>query len=172
MLYATNHRTYKSQFFLIFSTRFRIAVRLGSIYLDETKSCEECDPAIEYQIEKAIQHENYRNTEKFDIGLLKLVEDVEFTEQIKPICLPLKNENYFDSTKDLIIMGFGKSMEGPRSNVLMKANVPFVTLSDCERLNEKFKINKNNVENLNDGSFCAGNENKNACRGELRVKEK
>ena len=123
-------------------------------------SCDDCSPAVEYQIEKAIQHEKYENTEKYDIGLLKLVEEVKFTDQIKPICLPLKEENYFNSKEVLTIMGFGKNINGNWSSVLMKANVPFVPLDVCEKL-----YKKSSIGNFDEGSFCAGDETNNACRG-------
>ena len=88
-----------------------------------------------------------------DIALIRLAKPANVSQNnIKTICLPLDEV----SAKRLgpyyqVIMGWGATENGTSSQILQKANVPHVNISECE---EKFaKIKK---LDLTENQLCAG----------------
>lgn len=88
-------------------------VRLGEW---DTSTVEDCDdsfvnervcsqPAVDIEIEEKIPHPEYdpqAANQHNDIALLRLSQNVRYTEYIKPICLPvdisLRNNNFIKQT--------------------------------------------------------------------------
>lgn len=74
----------------------RTSVRLGEWNTEADTDCEEyddfcADPVLNIPIEELIPHENYNpNLEapEDDIALIRLSKAVNFTDFVKPICLP------------------------------------------------------------------------------------
>ena len=69
------------------------------------------DPFIDVPVEEIIVHEDYNNVTKHnDIALLRLSQHVNYTQFIKPICLPLdenvRNQNYTEIYMDVTGWGF------------------------------------------------------------------
>lgn len=99
----------------------RIGVRLGEHDLDTTKDCEfgECAaPPITVGIERIIVHENYNPRHKEhtdDIALIRLDREIQFSEDVAPICLPVeesvRNRN-ITGTWDAKSVGWGVSESG------------------------------------------------------------
>lgn len=86
-----------------------------------------------HDIEKWIIHPDYlKDTSKSDVALIKLVEDLIFSQQIKPI--PMVNENFIVSEGQIIkTAGFGNvDYDVPNIDVLMEA-----VFSACEPLHFK-----------------------------------
>lgn len=68
------------------------------------------DPFIDVPIEEIIVHESYDNVEKYnDIALIRLSQPVNYTQFIRPICLPLdgtlRNRSLAGDTLD--VAGWG-----------------------------------------------------------------
>jgi hypothetical protein len=93
---------------------------------------------VEVPVAQAISHEGYNPNSKDqynDIALLKLSRDVEYTEWIKPICLPLtanlKNADYTGHSLD--VAGFGKTKTENSSPVKQRLELDGVARSKCQQ---------------------------------------
>lgn len=100
-------------------------MRLGELDLNQNPDCEENEHHevicatnfIDVEIEQKIPHESYvprQRAQTNDIGLLKLVRSVQYTDFVKPICLPtsinLKNQDYENVV--MWVSGWGKTELG------------------------------------------------------------
>lgn len=143
------------------------SVRLGEYDTSTTIDCIKdedsnicADEVVDVGIEEAISHENYdplKKDQKYDIALLRLNRDVQFTNYIKPICLP---PTAFMERK-LFVAGWGKTETGYSSNVKLKVTVPLVDEQQC-----KGRYKSVNVP-LGFGQICAGGQSgKDSCTGD------
>lgn len=92
-------------------------VRLGEHDLTQDRDCRDefcADPAIDIPVVERITHEQYVSGSKAqenDIALLRLGRSVQFTDTVKPICLPvsqnIRNLDYDGRT--MIVAGWGKT---------------------------------------------------------------
>lgn len=151
-----------------------VRVRLGEWDTETDMDCEvdsrgnrDCsDPHIDVDIEKVISHENYVASSKsqpYDIALIRLARSIPYTDFIRPICLPLKDilkrSSFEGSVMD--VSGWGKTEHGTSSNVKLKAEVPIVTLSDCQRVYSQRSVD------LTNSQMCAGGQQGiDSCRGD------
>lgn len=94
----------------------------NTIIFDDVKQSD-CDQKIDVPIAESIIHENYVPHERHnDIALIRLAQSVQFSNWIKPICLPfaqhLRNKSYDDSL--LTTAGFGNDKNGKfAANILL-----------------------------------------------------
>lgn len=107
-------------------------------------------------VRKIIKHPNFNHGSLFnnDIALILLEESVEFNQYLRPICLPRANLKLGpDSSKDCVVVGFGKSKFSHEANYLHVAhfvNVPIVRHSVCSNWYAEHFVN------LTEGMLCAG----------------
>lgn len=106
-------------------------------------------------------HPQYNpNTITNDVALLRLESPIQFTDKIRPVCLPNKNHNF--DNKDAIVAGWGLIKEGGvTSNYLQEVTVPIITNQQCRNTRYKNKIH--------DVMLCAGlvkQGGKDACQGD------
>ncbi|KAK9869223.1 hypothetical protein WA026_002974 [Henosepilachna vigintioctopunctata] len=150
------------------------AVRLGEYDKDSDNDCinngftKEClkSPPIDVQVQERIAHENYDPEDpdqKHDIALLRLRKEVEYTDYIKPICLPLleseRQKTY--SGANLTVSGWGQTENRSSSNVKLKLVVPVKSNANCN------SIYKDANRKLSEQQLCAGGEkNKDSCKGD------
>ncbi|XP_075216406.1 venom protease-like [Lycorma delicatula] len=108
-------------------------VRLGE--LDLSRKNEIANP-IDFEIIRRINHPDYRSELIYnDIALYQLNCSVTFTDTIKPICLPQPN-SYYDVT-NVIGAGWGRiDYAGPRSTILLKVDLDYLTVRDCKNTAE------------------------------------
>ncbi|KAF2896948.1 hypothetical protein ILUMI_09228 [Ignelater luminosus] len=137
-----------------------IEVRLGEWNLTSDPDCSECDPVQVVKISKIIVHGNYSSLNRNnDIALLRLEEDVEFTDFIHPICLPPENLPYPKEGSDLVVSGWGTTNEDIKSDIKLKARVPFVSNEKCQEALNNSDIHSNTI--------CAGGvDGRDACQGD------
>lgn len=142
----------------------RVGARLGETDLTKEKDCDDCDPAVDYEIEKTIKHENYSKAEGNDIALIRLKEKVTITSFVKTICLPLMKQNHVDELemKKFTVMGFGKTETKKRSEELLKTVVDFMPVENCRLFYKKTAI-----KNFHDGFLCAGGGKNDSCKGKF-----
>lgn len=114
-------------------------VRLGELDLATNFDCEKInqlyycghDPR-EINIFNSFIHENYKKTEQGDfndIAIIQMAEFVEFTNFIKPICLPLNDEVQVEGS--VIIAGFGRTENSRVSTRMMKTEIDVIDNNEC-----------------------------------------
>ncbi|XP_022211190.2 transmembrane protease serine 9 [Drosophila obscura] len=149
-------------------------VRLGEWDTATDPDCEvdvrgmkDCAPAhLDVPVERTIPHPSYIPSSKNqvnDIALLRLGSQVEYTDFVRPICLPL-DVNLRSATFDGITMdvaGWGKTEELSSSNLKLKAAVEGTRMDDCQAV-----YNRQDIM-LEDTQMCAGGkEGIDSCRGD------
>lgn len=143
-----------------------ISVRLGEWDTSTERDCDgiECsDPHIDVPIIKIVGHERYNPKVKNqlnDIALLRLSKHIDYTDFIKPICLPRNTNLHFEGIK-LYVAGWGKTERRTTSNKKLKASVTGVSINSCKEVYSKLGIH------LSRKQLCAGGEiGVDSCRGD------
>ncbi|XP_063697738.1 melanization protease 1-like isoform X1 [Culicoides brevitarsis] len=135
-----------------------VSVRLGEYDVNKNVDCEVTDgeeicapPVQDIPIERIIPHPGFNQPRwANDIALLRLASEPDFSDlAVAPICLPVTQQLMTLSLKTLIVTGWGTTETLRRSNVLLKAHLPFVKSDVCEK---QLKIK------LTPGQFCAGGD--------------
>ncbi|XP_055850702.1 serine protease easter-like [Episyrphus balteatus] len=149
-------------------------VRLGEWNASTDQDCEvdtrgikNCaDPYIDVTIEKVIPHEKFENSLKGpqnDIALIRLSRIVDYTDYIRPICLPLDDilkESTFDGYK-MYISGWEIPDEGIKGIIKRYAEVPVVPVNECKSL-----YSQNSLD-VGTSQICAGGQKGiDSCRGD------
>lgn len=114
-------------------------------------------------------HENFsQNTEwkyvlSFDIALLKLSKNVDFSRLIQPVCLPFQVNNYEYPGKNttFIVAGWGEREFRTSENILSKTDLRFYDHEECKTIYSGHK------KYFNENILCAGGElGKDSCYGD------
>lgn len=146
-----------------------ISVRLGEydtstdidcIEQDSEKIC--ADPPMDVPVEEKVAHPEYNEMTKLnDIALLRLIRDIQYSDFIQPICLPLvdfKNSAAGDVT---FVTGFGRTLKGNRSDIKQKLGIK---VYDQERCQAKFATKK---ADITPKQLCAGGDfARDSCHGD------
>ncbi|KAF2886004.1 hypothetical protein ILUMI_20169 [Ignelater luminosus] len=151
-----------------------INVRLGEHNLKTTRDCvnetpgfEDCnDEPLDITIEGQIPHELYipRSVNRhYDIALLRLSKTVEFTNFIKPLCLPLsqrlRNKDY--NGRELTVAGWGRTETQRQSDIKLRVDVPVLSETNCLQFYKEQGIT------LLSSQVCAGGvKGKDSCVGD------
>ncbi|XP_037940009.1 venom protease-like [Teleopsis dalmanni] len=137
-------------------TRDLSFVRLGEHDLSTQSETKHLD----VDVDKVVGHPNFtRNDFRFDIAVLLLVKNVDFTDLIQAICLPisntLRNKSYVKSNP--FVAGWGRTMErGSSSNVLKELQLPVQDNSVCLNTYKRLNYLRSNQQ-FDDSVICAGN---------------
>lgn len=142
-----------------------ILVRLGDYNINS-----DADGAfpIDVSIEWKKQHENFDSSRiNNDIGLIKLVQSVQITDGIRPICLPV-----FEPlrSKDLtfhqpFVVGYGAtSFRGALASILQETQVPIVPINQCAASYQTIYPGQSFDNRVLCAGFPAGG--KDACQGD------
>ncbi|XP_034250850.1 uncharacterized protein LOC117651155 [Thrips palmi] len=157
------------------------SIRLVSVRLGEhdTKTSPDCRPdytnggqicaapAVDVPVERSISYPEYAKNDPnhyHDIALLRLSRDVQFTDWIKPICLPTSSEVAAKSYvgKKLWVAGWGKTETRSESDVKLKLAVPVVSNADCQPVYQKAAVRLSSG-----GQLCAGGaQGRDSCNGD------
>jgi Trypsin len=140
-------------------------VRLGEHKISTDIDCDSdgfCqDPVQDIAIERTLKHPNYDWFKRInDIAILRLKTAADVTKRnVNTICLPTSANNQIEvidaiAREKMAISGWGKIESGEASDVLMRANVPFVENEEC--FNRFARINLTVYETY----LCAGGKNK------------
>ncbi|KAH8302721.1 hypothetical protein KR044_010130 [Drosophila immigrans] len=126
---------------------------------------------VDINIVKAVAHPEYnRRNGRSDIAMLYLEHNVEFTNYIKPICLPnspiLRAKSFVDRTP--YVIGWGRTQEGgSTSDILNDLKIKVFDNSVCQ--SSYAKLNRNFTEDQFDKAvICAGEleGGKDSCQGD------
>lgn len=114
-------------------------------------------------VERIINHENYNTrTQDYDVALLELSENLEFSDSIKPIALPNDNEMTNVGTMCLV-SGWGdkKRFMVLRKTELRAVEVPIINQNKC---NNNYRM----YGGITSRMICAGFDKggKDACQGD------
>ncbi|KAJ3647415.1 hypothetical protein Zmor_019294 [Zophobas morio] len=154
-----------------------LGVRLGEYDTETNPDClmsrfgdVDCAPEpVNFGIEQKIVHERYSldiNNHN-DIALLRLNRNVDFTDFVQPICLPLQAKEMKKTYvgQKLFVAGWGATDNKTRASpVKLKVQLPVKPLHDCNRTYSNLKPHK---AILSQNQMCAGGEKgKDSCRGD------
>ncbi|XP_036322710.1 serine protease 7-like [Rhagoletis pomonella] len=126
------------------------AVRLGEYDTTRQVDCNQysCAPsALRVGIEETIPHEQYRDNsanKENDIALIRLDQEIRFSDSIRPICLPsaVKRERSAPISGTLYtVAGWGRTLRSPKSATKQKLQIPLVDLEQCQRKYWERKVN-------------------------------
>lgn len=143
-------------------------VRLGEYNIETERDCIPdgdrdmiCSPpALRINIEERIVHEDYDPTnrdQRYDIALIRLSQDVAFTDFVRPICLPRSSR----VEPRFIVAGWGRTESRDQSDVKLQVNVPYVDNGRCNEAYQGLGVR------IGDGQMCAGGEQgKDSCTGD------
>ncbi|XP_020815030.1 chymotrypsin-like protease CTRL-1 [Drosophila serrata] len=130
-----------------------------TVHLGEYDRSRPSANGIQVSVEAQIPHPQYTNTRsdiKNDIGLFRLSRTVQYTDFIKPICLPT-NYNPLAKTTHLTATGWGKTEHGTGSNVLKKTTLTQQSRAFCSSI---FRTN------VDTSQICAGAPTSHTCSGD------
>lgn len=101
-------------------------IGVGSIYLDKLKIV---------KVEKILIHPSYIHKQKFDIAMLKLTQNLTFSNTIRPICLPEYSFEPLNSNKARVIgWGYKKFEMKKVSSVLQEVDLEIIPLERCQTI--------------------------------------
>nr|XP_017096946.2 serine protease grass-like [Drosophila bipectinata] len=142
------------------------SVRFGEHSISNSKDCmmfgqdRVCiDDPLNIPIERMIPHENYLRVKmKNDIALIQLKHPVQFTDFIRPICLPLYPDVQLQcqAGTQFEVCGWGLTENGTLSDVPMKTILNRVEATKC--IDNGFRIG--------DTQFCMDAQGADSCQGD------
>ncbi|KAG6451336.1 venom protease [Manduca sexta] len=138
-------------------------VRLGE--LDFVRDDDGATP-IDFSIKHIIRHEQYDYIIKDnDIAILVLEKEVEFSDLIRPICLPKTSELRSMTFEDYnpLVAGWGAlQVVGPSATHLQVVQLPVVSNDYCRQAYQ------DSVHKIDERVICAGYKDggKDSCRGD------
>ncbi|XP_070139954.1 mast cell protease 1A-like [Drosophila kikkawai] len=130
-----------------------------TVYLGQFDMSRGTANAIQVPVDLQIPYPQYTNTKKDiknDIGLFRLARTVQYTNFIRPICLPT-NYNPLAQTSQLTATGWGKTEHGVASSVLKTTTLTQHNRGTCS---STFKTN------VDMSQICAGASNSATCSGD------
>ncbi|XP_076659442.1 uncharacterized protein LOC143362846 [Halictus rubicundus] len=135
----------------------RLTVRLGDHNIKTNTEIVH----IERRVKRVVRHRGFNvRTLYNDVALLTLSEPVQFSEQIRPICLPSGSQLYSGTTATVI--GWGSLREsGPQPAVLQEVSIPIWSNAQC-----KYKYGAAAPGGIVDSFLCAGRTAKDSCSGD------
>ncbi|KAH8295039.1 hypothetical protein KR018_006288, partial [Drosophila ironensis] len=124
------------------------------------------EPYVDVAVVERIPHPQYPGNVRdqlHDIALLRLRDEVKFTDFISPVCLPglpSQRDEIFLGRK-VVVAGWGRTETNFTSNVKLKAELDPVPMSDC---NQRYTSQRRTVTT---NQLCAGGvEGVDSCRGD------
>lgn len=141
-----------------------VGVRLGEHDIKTEQDCELegphklcADPHQDISVEKIIVHEDYNATKGSswnDIALIRLAQDVVFSEFINPVCLPIEDENrHRNNTNERAIeVGWSKTVDSRLSDKRLKTVMTIIDRTVCD------KVYKIHGISLHDSQLCVSRE--------------
>ncbi|XP_019871299.1 proclotting enzyme-like [Aethina tumida] len=135
----------------------RLTVRLGDHNIKthtETRH-------IEKRVKRVVRHRGFDSRTLYnDIAILTLDSPVEFTKNIRPVCLPSSGRDFAGQTGTVI--GWGSLREsGPQPAILQEVNIPIWSNRDCRQ-----KYGHAAPGGIVDHMLCAGQASKDSCSGD------
>ncbi|KAJ6643474.1 Venom serine protease Bi-VSP [Pseudolycoriella hygida] len=139
-------------------------VRLGEHDLSDESETN----IVDIPVVKVRGHPDYSKLDKRnDLAVLYMERAVEFSTQIRPICIPindpLRSKDYVESNP--FAAGWGLTEKGSKSSILLEVQVPVLSNEECK---EKYNAIKSVVsqKQFDSAVLCAGIPGKDSCKGD------
>ncbi|KAF5298248.1 hypothetical protein FQR65_LT09759 [Abscondita terminalis] len=145
-----------------------IGVRLGEWRISTPEDCIEhiailhcSDPVVDRKISQQIPHPYFNSrTGNNDIGLLRMDEDISYSDYIRPICLPPINLPPPPIGSIMTVCGWGATEDGSQADIKSKIEIPLVSNTECLKT-------VSSLTSITPNQVCAGGvEGKDACKGD------
>lgn len=135
----------------------RLTVRLGDYDIRTPNEVKH----VERRVKRVVRHRGFdMRTLYNDVAILTLDQPVQFTETIRPICLPAGAKLYFDQMGTVI--GWGSIREGgPAPGKLQQVTIPIWKNSYCKQKYGSFAPG-----GIVESFLCAGQADKDSCSGD------
>ncbi|KAK3909569.1 Melanization protease 1 [Frankliniella fusca] len=130
-----------------------VATEIDCSIISGTEVC--APPVVDVDVEEVVSHPDFSlqgtNRLQNDVALVRLARRVQFTEAVKPICLPVGKEQFKDlDRKKVTVAGWGVTEYGQSSPSLLQVNVPVVPGQQC------VDVYKSEVRISPNKQLCAG----------------
>ncbi|KAK8377043.1 hypothetical protein O3P69_013589 [Scylla paramamosain] len=115
----------------------------------------------EMKVSRVVRHKDYDSQRLYnDVAMLTLSQPVDYTSEIRPVCLDSTGKTY--DGEDVTVAGWGSMHEGgPQPSTLHKANLRVVSLNDCKK-----KYGPAAPGGIVPTYLCAGTDGKDSCQGD------
>ncbi|XP_063928244.1 proclotting enzyme-like isoform X1 [Zophobas morio] len=135
----------------------RLTVRLGDHNIKTSTEIRH----VEKRVKRIVRHRGFDPRTLYnDIAILTLDSPVQFSQQIRPICLPSGGSDFAGQTGTVI--GWGSLREsGPQPAVLQEVNIPIWSNRDC-----KLKYGPAAPGGIVEHMLCAGQAARDSCSGD------
>ncbi|GBP20836.1 Venom serine protease 34 [Eumeta japonica] len=96
-----------------------------------------------------------RDNYDYDVGLVRTLTDIVFSDRVGPICLPFKFYNRSFTGDKVTALGWGTLFPGgPTSNVLRKVTLDVISQESCQQ----------KMSNVTPRQMCTHTQGKDACQ--------
>ncbi|XP_014278342.1 venom protease [Halyomorpha halys] len=132
----------------------QLLVRLGEYDFNRATESNKTDYRVE---DLRIPNDYYPAAHHNDIAILKLDKTIEYSVYVQPICLPLPQDDYTDTTA--VVTGWGQiEYHGQFSKVLLEVSLPIWELKKCRQRYESTIFCTNICAGYEEGErdSCAG----------------
>ncbi|XP_033225050.1 venom serine protease 34-like isoform X2 [Belonocnema kinseyi] len=111
-----------------------------------------------FRIYNYVLHPSFSLTKRnsdFDIAIITVTDIIQFTNEVGPACLPFQHNHDSFSGSLVELLGWGSTeFAGPTADILQKAKVSVINLSECVRSNPA----------ITDHQLCTLTKGKDACQ--------
>lgn len=79
--------------------------------------------------------------DNYDVAIVQVNHQIEFSDTIRPICLPVPNDDF--SGKRATVAGWGRLNEGSDAHMaksLQEARIWIKTVAECTKMTEKMLV--------------------------------
>ncbi|XP_022120271.2 phenoloxidase-activating enzyme 1 isoform X2 [Pieris rapae] len=142
-------------------------VRLGEYDTQTDLDClaDDCaEPVQEILVQAAYPHSGFSdsdNSRPDDIALVRLTKRARYSDFVSPICLPDYQQPLPPVGDEVLVAGWGKTLEGKSSPVKVKLSIPMFDKRECVNKYATLKAY------LRDKQLCAGGIfAKDSCKGD------
>ena len=119
-----------------------------------------------YSVVKSIPHpKRVRKHMSYDLAILIVAPRIEYTYEVRPICLPLAGESTskMDKGQKVLASGWGSlNSGGPPSQYLMYVLLDVIDYEDCRK-----RLITKNQDKLHENNICTWSSGKDTCNGEF-----
>ncbi|XP_030761082.1 proclotting enzyme-like [Sitophilus oryzae] len=136
----------------------KLTVRLGDHNIKTNSEVNH----IEKRVKRVVRHRGFDSRTLYnDISILTLDSPVQFSNVIRPICLPSAGGRDLAGSTGTVI-GWGSIREsGPQPAVLQEVNIPIWSNRDCKQ-----KYGAAAPGGIVEHMVCAGQANRDSCSGD------